>query len=506
MVEKPSGTPTTVQNDGALFHALIGATVDGVVVIDAAGRIQDFNAACEALFGYTAAEVIGHSATMLMPARFRAEYEDYLSHRKLTSKQRIVDTGREMVGQRKDKSTFPMYLSVGESQIHGERFFVGVIRDLAAKLKMEVSLRESADRLLAQIVRSSNEAILSKTLGGVIMSWNAAAERIFGYTAGEAVGKHISVLIPSDRLAEEAAIIAQLRAGHDVEHLETVRRRKDGRDIPVCISVSPVFDGEGNIFGASKTLRDISEKKEAEVRLQAMQSELAHVGRLNSMGFMSSAIAHELNQPLTAISNFVEAARRTLDLPGDDIVLRARNLMDKAVGQTLRAGAIIRNLRDFVEKREGKRRPENIDSVIEEAIALAMVGAASGRVRVKLDLAPALPLVPIDRIQIQQVLINLIRNAVEAMQAVDERDLTIAAKLESDAVCITVRDTGPGLTPKMLARLFQPFVTTKEKGMGIGLSICKSIVEAHGGRMSVQSSGRGACFAVHLPLALEETA
>jgi two-component system sensor kinase FixL len=233
-----------------------------------------------------------------------------------------------------------------------------------------------------------------------------------------------------------------------------------------------------------------------------MQNELAHVGRLSAMGQMSAAIAHELNQPLTAIANYAKAAQRLLqnENPEPRQLQSAREAMEKAVTQTLRAGTIIRYLRDFVEKRESRKCPEDMKEVIREAVSLGMVGHSHSNVKLILSLKPGLPLVPIDKVQIQQVLLNLVRNAMEAMAEVVKRELTISCDVSMEDLCITVRDTGPGLAPQVAARLFQPFVTTKADGMGIGLKICQSIIEGHGGTIVAGQGGPGATFVVHLPL------
>jgi two-component system sensor kinase FixL len=288
-----------------------------------------------------------------------------------------------------------------------------------------------------------------------------------------------------------------------MEHYETVRRHKDGHDVQVSLSVAPIFDAAGAMIGASKTARDVTERKRSEERLLAMQNELAHVGRLSAMGQMSAAIAHELNQPLTAVANYAKAAQRLLqnENPEPRQLQSAREAMEKAVTQTLRAGTIIRYLRDFVEKRESHKSPEDINGVIREAVSLGMVGHSHSNVKLTLALDPSPPRIPIDKVQIQQVLLNLVRNAIEAMAEVETRELAIASDVVKDGLCIMVQDTGPGLAPHVAARLFQPFVTTKADGMGIGLKICQSIIEGHGGTIEARQGGRGATFMIHLPFA-----
>ncbi|MDB5739396.1 MAG: sensor signal transduction histidine kinase, partial [Alphaproteobacteria bacterium] len=296
---------------------------------------------------------------------------------------------------------------------------------------------------------------------------------------------------------------ARLRAGQEIIPYETVRRHKDGRDLTVLLSVAPIRDGAGRVIGASKTARDITQRKQAEIRTHKLQSELAHVARLSAMGQMSAAIAHELNQPLTAVTNYVKAAHRMLgaDQLTERQVASARDAMEKAASQTLRAGNIIRSLREFVEKRDSEKTGEDINAVVQEAATLALVGSASSGIDIILDLSPELSPVMMDKIQIQQVVINLIRNSVEAMAVVSTRQIIITTAQDGPAgVSIVIRDTGPGLAPEIQQKLFQPFVTTKQQGMGIGLMICQSIIEAHGGSIrSVPDDLGGAAFQILLP-------
>ncbi|HUE64127.1 MAG TPA: PAS domain S-box protein [Rhizomicrobium sp.] len=501
--ENASGNASDFGSRGqaGLLAALLTTAVDGIIAIDPKGHILLYNQACERLFGYRASEVVGQNVRMLMPDPYRQEHDDYIANFNRTGERRIIGIGREVLGRRKDGTTFPMYLRIGEGGLTGQRFFVGIIHDLSA-LRWETEQREGADRLLAQIVQSSEDAITSVALDGTITSWNAAAERIYGFSAADAIGRHISIVLPPDRMGEDDEIIKHIRSGRNMEHYDTVRRHKDGHDVLVSLSVAPIFDASGTMIGASKTARDVTERKRSEERVMGMQNELAHVGRLSAMGQMSAAIAHELNQPLTAIANYAKAAHRLLqnENPEPRQLQSAREAMEKAVTQTLRAGTIIRYLRDFVEKRESRKCPEDMNEVIREAVSLGMVGHSHSNVRLTLALTPGLARVPVDRVQIQQVLLNLVRNAIEAMAEVEKRELTISCDIANEGLCITVQDTGPGLAPQVASRLFQPFVTTKTDGMGIGLKICQSIIEGHGGTIVARQGGPGATFVIHLPL------
>lgn len=352
----------------AHLSSILDTVPDAMVVIDELGIIQSFSSAAERLFGWTSAEAVGRNVRLLMPAPHKEAHDSYLQRYYRTHERRIIGMGRVVVGERKDGSTFPMELAVGEMQTEGGRFFTGFVRDL-------------------------------------------------------------------------------------------------------------------------------TERQRTEARLQELQSELVHISRLTALGEMASTLAHELNQPLSAIANYLRGSVRLL---GAEEIPRERltEALEKASEQTLRAGEIIRRLRDFVSRGETERRLESLPKLIEEAGALALVGAKEHGVRVEFDLDPAVNLVLADRVQIQQVVLNLIRNAIDAMEHTPRRELRVAVRpVEDDLVQITVADTGAGISPDIADQLFQPFITTKRHGMGVGLSISRTIIEAHGGRIWAEPTpGGGASF------------
>jgi len=238
-------------------------------------------------------------------------------------------------------------------------------------------------------------------------------------------------------------------------------------------------------------VRDLTERQDTERRLQDLQSELVHVSRLTAMGEMASALAHELNQPLSAVANYVKGAVRLLDQEPVDRS-KIKSALVSAGEQALRAGQIIRRLRDFVGKGEAERRIESLPQLLEEAGALAMVGAKERGVRLRFAIDRRVDLVLADKVQIQQVVLNLMRNSIDAMEDSPKRDLVVAARLApDDMVEVSVTDTGPGISPDVADQLFQPFITTKQHGMGVGLSISRTIVEAHGGRIWVEPNPAG---------------
>jgi two-component system sensor kinase FixL len=342
--------------------------------------------------------------------------------------------------------------------------------------------------LLASIVESSQDAVIGKSLDGVVTSWNKAAEEIFGYSANEIIGQAILVLFPPELADEEPMILERLRCGERVKHYETVRLAKDGRRIDVSLTVSPIRDASGNVVGASKIVRDITEQKALRLRLAEVQSALLHVSRLNDMGQLAAAFAHELNQPLSAISAYIGGARRLIET-GD--MERALEGCDKAAAQVARAGEVIRRLREFVRKSDGHRATEDLALIVEEAAALVLTDARRDGLVTDIRLPESARTAFIDKVQIQQVLVNLFRNAAEAMADAGRKSLTVTAQRLDDKVLIEVADTGSGFSEEALSRLFQPFTTTKATGLGVGLSLCRSIVESQGGDISARNADEG---------------
>ena len=349
---------------------------------------------------------------------------------------------------------------------------------------------------LRSILDTVPDAMIVIDEHGIMSSFSKAAERLFGYTPAEAIGKNVKMLMPQPYRGDHDGYLARyLRTGErriiGIGRV-VVGERKDGSTFPMELSVGEMHSNEQRFF--TGFVRDLSERQVAEARLQELQSELVHISRLTAMGEMASTLAHELNQPLSAIANYLKGSRRLLEANHEAGPIR--EALDKAAEQALRAGEIIRRLRDFVSRGETERRVESLPKLIEEASALALVGAKERDVRVRFVFDPAADLVLVDRVQIQQVLLNLMRNAVEAMAVSPRRELTLATSAGEDGMIeVAVADTGPGLAEEVATQLFQPFVTTKRQGMGVGLSISRTIIDAHGGRIwAERNTGGGTVF------------
>ncbi|MBN9553991.1 MAG: PAS domain S-box protein, partial [Alphaproteobacteria bacterium] len=273
-----------------------------------------------------------------------------------------------------------------------------------------------------------------------------------------------------------------------------IGQKRDGTTFPMELAVGEVKSGSRRFF--TGFVRDLTERQQTQQKLQELQAELVHMARFTALGEMASTLAHELNQPLTAVASYLNGARRLIDGGKAADLPLARSALESAAEQALRAGQIIRRLREFVARGESDRHEEDIRALTEEASALALVGARELGIRFNFDVGEDVPGVLVDKIQIQQVLLNLMRNAIEAMAESDVRELGVTIdRLGEDMVQIDVADTGSGIRPDIAAQLFQPFVTSKRYGMGVGLSISRTIVEAHGGNLWAEPrTGGGTIF------------
>ena len=374
---------------------------------------------------------------------------------------------------------------------HGDLMAVADDDDMEGLSEREHSLEQA---LLGSILATVPDALIVIDMRGRIVSFSAAAQRMFQYAESDVLGENISMLMPSpDRERHDGYISHYLDTGEKriigIGRLTSARRR-DGSTFPIELSVGEVQDRGQRLF--TGFIRDLTERQQAERRVADLQAELSHASRVTAMGTLASALAHELNQPLTAIANYLEAGRDLLDgeAPVDREMLR--EAMAESARQALRAGEIIRSLREFIKRGETMRQPEPLRGLLAEGAALAFIGMDSRGIDMDICIDKRVDKVLVNRVQLQQVIINLIKNAMEAMASSPARILRLTATPAEDGrVEVIVADSGTGLDPDMSRTLFNPFTTTKPSGMGVGLSISQTIVEGHGGRIWAQRSQWG---------------
>ncbi len=468
---------------------------DAIVGKDLNEIVTYWNRAAETMFGYVADEIIGRPiATIIPPERFEEEAS-------------ILDRVRrgdklvhfETLRRRKDGGIVPVSLTISPIRDTNCRI-IGVskiARDQSEIQRVHEELRRR-EALLRSILDTVPSALIVIDERGLMQSFSAAAERLFGFKPEEILGRNVSMLMPSPYREQHDSYLARYRATGERRIIGigrvVVGQRKDGSTFPMELAVGEVRLTNARLF--TGFVRDLTERRDRERRLSELQSELVHVSRISELGQMASALAHEVNQPLTAMANYLNGARRLLAAGRQP---EAEQAIELVAEQAHRARQIIQHLRDLVRKGETEKRVENLLKTIEEASALALVGVGRG---VKLDIRvdQAATEAIIDKVQIQQVLINLMRNAAEAMADSVHRELCINATPAGDMVDISITDTGPGLPEMVRARLFQPFVTTKATGLGVGLSVCRTIIEAHGGELRAESAeGGGTVFRLTVP-------
>ncbi|WP_426258294.1 PAS domain-containing sensor histidine kinase [Sphingomonas sp. DC1600-2] len=469
-----------------------GATDRAMFVLDTEGRIRSWNVGAEILFGYRPDAVIGQSGEKLYSLQDRGAAKPDADMAKVRARGRLRENTWRV---RQDGSEF--FADVAITAIHSAngtlRGFGQMIYDITGRQAAAAALARS-ELHLRSILATVPDAMIVIDERGIILSFSSAAERLFGYSEAEVVGANVEILMPPSDAARHDRYIAHYRETGERRIIGigriVVGQRRDGTEFPMKLSVGEANSDGHRIF--TGFIHDLTEQQHAELRLKELQSELIHVSRLSAMGTMASTLAHELNQPLTVIANYLEAGRELLDAGGAEAATLLREAIEESTSEALRAGKIVRRLRDFVARGEVERRVEDLPRLIDEASRLALIGARERGVRAFFELAPDITTVTVDRVQIQQVLVNLIRNAIDAVAGQEVRDITISTcALDNAMVEVSVADTGPGLSPDIAARLFQAFATTKPAGMGLGLSICRTIVEAHRGHIRAEPRPTG---------------
>lgn len=471
---------------------LEGATRYAIFMVDPQGRVTTWNRGAERLFGWQEEEIVGESFSRFYPPEEAASGKPGADLEQALAELRLA---QETWRLRKDGSEFlaDITLSPLLRQDGSTRGFAQVIHDVTERRAAERSL-ERRERHLQSILATVPDAMVVIDEEGIMISFSAAAERLFGYREEEVLGKNVSMLMPSpDRERHDSYMQRYLETG--VPRIIGTGRivtglRRDGSTFPMKLSVGEAISDEQRLF--TGFVQDLTERKDFEARVEQLKSELIHVSRLSAMGTMASTLAHELNQPLTAIANYAEAAETILGSDEEEDRQLLREIFGEMAAQSLRAGSIVRRLRDFVSRGETAKTVEDLPRLINEASALALVGSRERGVSAQFLYDPDATPVLVDRVQIQQVLINLMRNAMEAMESCAERRLSVTTSLiDPETVQVSVADTGTGISPDIGERLFEAFASTKSSGMGLGLSICRTIVEAHGGRIRAEPAEGG---------------
>jgi PAS domain S-box-containing protein len=491
----------------ARLASIVDSSDDAIISKTLEGVITSWNSGAERIFGYTAEEAIGRHIGFIIPPDRIAEEDLVLS--RIRAGLRIDHF--ETVRRTKDGRDLSISLTVSPLR-DGTGMIVGaskVARDMTQIRQAEIDLAR-----LAAIVESSDDAIISKTLDGVITSWNTAAQKMFGYTPEEAIGRHITLIIPPERRSEEELVIGRLRRGERIEHFETERRAKDGRLLAISLSVSPIRDAKGTIVGASKVARDITQQRTAEVeREQLLISERAARTEAERASRMKdeflATLGHELRTPLSAILGWAQILGRKTPDPallaeGLEVIQRNARLQSRLIADLLDMSRIISGkMRLDIERVE-------LALIIENAIESVRPAAEAKDVRIVSVIEPSIGPLQGDPARLQQVVWNLLSNAVKFTPKGGNVQVVLARV--NSHVELAVSDTGKGMKAELVPHVFERFrqgdssSTRQHGGLGLGLAIVKQLTELHGGSVAAfsEGEGRGSTFTVSLPIAARE--
>lgn len=473
-----------------------GATNYAIYMLDTDGCVTVWNRGAERIKGWTEAQIIGRNSSVFYTPEDLAAGKPRKDLHRANLEGRVEEDSWRV---RKDGSEFLASVTITALRDDAGvlRGFGKVVRDITDQKATELGLARREEHLRS-ILATVPDAMIVMDERGIISSFSAAAEQLFVYVEADVVGLDVEVLIPGDEVRGGSFPSRYCRP---TEIRRGVGLKKDGTHFPVELAVGEASVSGDRIFTCF--IRDLTRRQETEKHVEDLQAELVRVSRISAMGTMASTLAHEINQPLTSVANYLETVLDMLDGTDAPPIDEIQEALKLAAAQSLRAGEIIRRLRSFVETGDTGIGVESLEAVVEEATSLGLLGAHEAGIEVSMTIAAGCDWVMVDRVQIQQVLVNLIRNAIQAMVASPLKRLTIATAPDRGGwVKVTVSDTGEGIDSSIQDHLFEAFATTKEDGMGLGLSICRTIIEAHGGRIWVDSEpGEGAAFHFCVPLA-----
>ena len=482
-----------------LLKAIVETAIDGIITIDETGHVTSFNPAAARLFGYTAQEVRGTNINLLMPSPYHEEHDGNLRNYLETGIRKIIGIRREVIGLRKDGSQFPMDLAISETLLSDRRIFTGIVRDISERKGAELSAV-----MLAGIVESSSDAVIGKDLDSIVTSWNAAAERIFGYSAREMIGRSIRLIVPPDRQGEEEQILAKMKRGDRIEHFETQRVSKDGSAIDVSVTITPVRDAAGRVVGAYKVVRDITERKRAAAEIRRLNADLeerviertVQLQTANTeMEAFSYSVSHDLRAPLRAIDGFshalLEDYTEKLDANGKDNLKRIR-----AASQ--RMGRLIDDLLNLSRLTRVELVRELVDLSKMAGEIVEELRNADPERRASCSIAQGL-IANADPRLLHIVLTNLFSNAWKFTSKTSAAQIEFGCTEEGGGQAFFVRDNGAGFDMAYAGKLFGAFqrmhAAKDFQGTGIGLATVQRIVRRHGGRVWAQSAvNAGATF------------
>jgi PAS domain S-box-containing protein len=477
------------------FRLAVEAAPSGMIMADSEGRIILLNAYTEKLFGYGRDELTGQKLEMLVPERFRGKHSGLRAGYITQPTVRPMGVGRDLFALRKDGSEFPVEIGLSPIATDQGTMVLAAIVDITERKQSEEA------RKLRLILETALDAVVVMTSDGIVADWNDRAVSIFGWLRDEAVGRTMADLIIPERYREAHKNGLQrylrTRQGDALgRRIELSGIKKNGEEFPVELSISAIQDGERILFVGC--LRDMTEHH----ALRLARTEVARVTQRMAMDEMTASIVHEIKQPLGAVALNANAGLRWLTRTAPNLD-EIRDALNRVVTDTNRTNEVIDGIRSVFKKENQTKARQDVNKLIREVLTLVGSDTEAQHIAVRTQLSDGLREVPANLVQLRQVIVNLITNAIDAMSTVVDRPRVLRLKTEAHEpsyLLITVEDSGIGIDPESMNRIFDPFFTTKSHGMGMGLSICRSIVENHGGRLSVSlGPSHGSIFHVFLP-------